>query len=36
MTDLNTVDKSAKTKGQTQYHIRVKPGEVRQIRFASR
>lgn len=28
MTDLNTVDKSAKTKGQTQYHIKVKPGEV--------
>ena len=28
MTDLKTVDKSAKTKGQTQYHIKVKPGEV--------
>jgi len=28
MTDLSTVDKSAKTKGQTQYHIKVKPGEV--------
>lgn len=28
MTDMNTVDKSAKTKGQAQYHIKVKPGEV--------
>ncbi|OJX46221.1 MAG: phosphorylase [Chloroflexi bacterium 44-23] len=28
MTDLKMVDKSSQTKGQPQYHIRVKPGEV--------
>jgi uridine phosphorylase len=28
MSEMNTVDKSEKTKGQPQYHIKVKPGEV--------